>query len=269
MDAENSSPEWADWNQSESAAFTIGIEEELMLLDGEDLTLANKIDLVMPRLPEDVAAQATEETHGSAVEICTEVTADVNSATAQLGHLRSELAETLALLGLKGAGAGTHPFAVWQEIVVTSGERYAFVHGSMRELARREPTFALHIHVGLPDPETAIRTYNRMRVHLPLLLALSANSPYWQGRDTGLASSRTPLFQAFPRVGIPRAFEDYGHYARTVDLLIRTKAIPDRSFLWWDIRPQPGIGTLEIRSMDSQTRTDDAAALAALTQCLV
>jgi carboxylate-amine ligase len=139
----------------------------------------------------------------------------------------------------------------------------------MRELARREPTFALHLHVGLNDPEMAIEVSNRMRVHLPLLLALSANSPYWQGRDTGLASARTPLFQAFPRVGVPRAFSDYSHYVRSVDLLIETEAIPDRSYLWWDIRPHPGIGTIEIRVMDAQTRSADAAALVALTRSLV
>src|SRR5690606_31165045 len=120
---------------------------------------------------------------------------------------------------------------------------------------------ALHVHVGLPDAETAIGVCDRMRVHLPLLLALSANSPYWQGRDTGLASARTPLFQAFPRVGIPRPFGRYGKYVEAVDLLVRTGAIPDRSYLWWDIRPHPGIGTVEIRVMDAQSRARDAAPL--------
>ena len=107
-----------------------------------------------------------------------------------------------------------------------------------------------------------------MRVHLPLLLALSANSPFWQGRDTGLASARTPLFQAFPRVGIPRAFRDYAEYVETVDLLIRTEAVPEPTFLWWDVRPQPALGTVEVRIMDAQTRCDDTAALVALVQCL-
>ena len=123
----------------------------------------------------------------------------------------------------------------------------------MRELARREPTFALHVHVGIADPETAIRVANRMRVHLPLLLALSANSPFWQGRDTGLASARTPLFQAFPRVGIPRAFDAYEEYVESVDMLIRCEAVPEPTFLWWDVRPQPRFGTVEVRIMDAQT----------------
>ena len=262
-------PAWAEWHQDQAGKFTIGVEEELMLLDGDDFALANRIETVMPRLPEPVVVQATQETHGSALELCTRVHAEVGGAMVDLHELRSGLAETLATLGLRAAGSGTHPFAIWQEIAVTGGERYEFVQGSMRELARREPTFALHVHVGLPDPETAIQVHNRVRVHLPLLLAVSANSPFWQGRDTGLASARTPLFQAFPRVGIPRPFRDYAHYAKEVDLLIRTEAVPDRSFLWWDIRPQPEIGTVEIRSMDAQSRMDDTAALVALVQSVV
>ena len=170
---------------------------------------------------------------------------------------------------MRAAGAGTHPFAVWQEIVVSAGERYQFVYGSMRELARREPTFGLHVHVGVPDPEAAIHAANRLRTHIPLLLALSVNSPFWQGRDTGLASARTPLFQAFPRVGIPRAFADYAEYVEAVDVLIRCDAVPEPTFLWWDVRPQPRFGTVEVRIMDAQTTLADTAAIAALVQSIV
>ena len=138
----------------------------------------------------------------------------------------------------------------------------------MRELARREPTFALHVHVGVADPEDAVRLANRLRAHLPLLLALSANSPFWQGRDTGLASARTPLFQAFPRVGIPRAFDDYADYVEAVDLLIRCGAFPEPTFLWWDVRLQPRFGTVEVRIMDAQTTVEDTAALVALVQSI-
>jgi carboxylate-amine ligase len=139
----------------------------------------------------------------------------------------------------------------------------------MRELARREPTFALHVHVAVPDPESALLALNRLRSHLPLLLALSANSPFWQGRETGLASARTPLFQAFPRVGIPRAFLDYQDYVSTIDLLLRCEAFPEPTFLWWDARLQPRFGTIEVRIMDAQTTVADSAALTALVQCLV
>src|ERR671925_580343 len=169
---------------------------------------------------------------------------------------------------LRVATAGTHPFAVWHNIVVSSGSRYQFVYGSMRELARREPTFALHVHVGVEDPEDAVRLHRRLRIHLPLLLAVSVNSPFWQGRDTGLASARTPLFQAFPRVGIPRGFRSYAAYVEAVDLLIRCGAIPEPTFLWWDVRPQPRFGTIEVRVMDAQTTLPDVAGLTALILCL-
>jgi len=138
----------------------------------------------------------------------------------------------------------------------------------MRELARREPTFALHVHVGVDEPEDGIRLANRMRAHLPLLLALSVNSPFWQGRDTGLGSARTPLFQAFPRVGIPRHFKDYAEWIETVDMLIRCQAFPEPTFLWWDVRPQPRFGTVEVRILDAQTTVAETVALAALVQCI-
>ena len=187
----------------------------------------------------------------------------------ELGALRRELDYTLKPLSMRAASAGTHPFAVWQEIVISAGERYQFVYGSMRELARREPTFGLHVHVGVPDAEQAIHAANRLRTELPLLLALSVNSPFWQGRDTGLASARTPLFQAFPRVGVPRAFHGYDEYVESVDVLIRSDAVPEPTFLWWDVRPQPRFGTVEVRIMDAQTTLADTAAIAALVQSIV
>ena len=153
--------------------------------------------------------------------------------------------------------------------MISGRDRYQFVYGSMRELARREPTFALHVHVGVPDPEAAIRAVNALRIQIPGLLALSVNSPFWQGRDTGLGSARTPLFQAFPRVGIPRSFSDYAEYVEAVDALIRADAIPEPTFLWWDVRPQPRFGTVEVRIMDSQSTVRETAAIAALVQCIV
>lgn len=266
----DSLPDWAAWPETTHplGEFTLGVEEEVMLISGLSNALANRIDAVLPRLPADVVTHMTPETHGSAVELRTDVHSDVSSAIEQIISLRHSLAATLKTLRLRAASAGTHPFAVWEEIVVSAGERYQFVHGSMRELARREPTFALHVHVGIADPEVAIKVHNRMRIFLPILLALSANSPFWQGRDTGLSSARTPLFQAFPRVGVPRPFHSYQQYVDNVDLLIRTDAIPEPTFLWWDVRPQPSLGTLEIRVMDSQTRNEDTAALVALTQCI-
>ena len=162
-----------------------------------------------------------------------------------------------------------HPTTVWQETRISGGERYQQLYASLRELARREPTFALHVHVAVADPEDAVRAMNGLRAHLPLLLALSANSPFWQGRETGLASTRTPMFGAFPRVGLPRAFADYDDYVESIDLLMRCGAFPEPTFLWWDVRLQPRWGTVEVRIMDAQTTVDDSAALVALVQSLV
>jgi carboxylate-amine ligase len=240
-----------------------------MLLDpAEDWALAQRIDDVLPRLSPTLSQRMTAETHESAIELSTDPHGTVDAAISQLGELRRALADELAPLGLRAAGAGTHPAAVWSEIQVSGGERHQQVYRSMRELARREPTFALHVHVGVGDPEAAIGLYNRLRGHLALLLAISANSPFWQGRDTGLASARIPIFQAFPRVGIPRAFADYRQYVETVDLLLRCGAFPEPTFLWWDIRPQPRFGTIEIRVMDAQTRLESTRALVALLQSI-
>jgi carboxylate-amine ligase len=266
----DTAPAWATWAQPhELGAYTVGIEEEVMLLDETSWALAHRIDSVLPRLPRAGSESFTAETHGSALEIQTGVHARIGAAVEELATLRGELEATLRPLSMRAAVGGTHPFAVWQEIVVSAGERYQFVYGSMRELARREPTFGLHVHVGVPDAEAAIHAANRLRTHIPLLLALSVNSPFWQGRDTGLASARTPLFQAFPRVGIPRAFADYAEYVESVDVLIRCDAVPEPTFLWWDVRPQPRFGTVEVRIMDAQTKLADSAAIAALVQCIV
>jgi glutamate---cysteine ligase / carboxylate-amine ligase len=260
---------WRQWNGCpRQSQYSVGVEEEAMLLDPDGWALAHHSDRVLRALPAQVVDHATDETHRSALELATGVHESVRSAIEEMESLRHALDGAVRSLGMRVASAGTHPSAVWQDTVVSSGKRYAFVYGSMRELARREPTFALHVHVGISSPNDAIRLVNRIRAHLPLLLALSVNSPFWQGRDTGLASTRTPLFQAFPRVGIPRRFRDYSDYADTVDLLIRCESMPDPTFLWWDARPQPRFGTVEVRIMDAQTSLEETASLAALVQCI-
>jgi carboxylate-amine ligase len=240
-----------------------------MLLRPLGGTLAQSIEKVLEALPGAIRSQVTSETHSAAVELATRPHGRIAEAVTELDALRGSLGGVLSSLDLAAGVAGTHPFAVWQEMVVASGARHQEVMGSVRALARREPTFALHVHVGLPDPELGMVAANRMRAHLPMLLALSANSPYWQGRDTGLASARTPLFQAFPRVGIPRAFPSYRDWVDAVNLLIETDAFPEPTYLWWDVRAQPRFGTVEIRIMDAQTSLARTAALAAFVQCLV
>jgi carboxylate-amine ligase len=182
--------------------------------------------------------------------------------------LRAALADELAPLGLRPACAGIHPLAAAGDSEVSNGDRYQALAASLRALAIREPTYALHVHVGIPTASDAIWLMDRMRAHMPLLLALSANSPFWRGRDSGLASMRTPVFQAFPRTGLPRRFASYDEYVATIDQLIRWRAIPGPSFLWWDMRLQPTLGTLEVRIMDVQIDAEDTAPLTALVQCL-
>ena len=240
-----------------------------MLLDPAGWALASRIDDVLAALSCQVAGAARAETHGSTLELASRPHATAGAAAQELAQLRASLVADLRPLGLRAAVAGMHPFALWSEVEVSRGARYQAVHDSMRELARREPTFALHVHVAVPEPEVAVRVMRNLRAHVPLLLALSANSPYWQGRDTGLASARIPVFGAFPRVGIPRAFGTYAEYVEAVDVLLRCHAFPEPTFLWWDVRLQPKFGTVEVRILDAQTRAEDNAALAALVQSLV
>ncbi|HEX8085076.1 MAG TPA: YbdK family carboxylate-amine ligase [Solirubrobacteraceae bacterium] len=259
---------WSEW-PAEGTPWSVGIEEEVMLLEPSTWALAQCVEEVLEALPSDVRSAVCSETHSGAIELNTRPFATVAEAAADLGSLRSHLAGVLDGLGLRAGCSGTHPFADWQEMRVAAADRHQEVAGSMRELARREPTFALHVHVAVPTASAAMSAANQLRAHLPILLAVSANSPYWQGRDTGLASARTPLFQAFPRVGIPRAFASYSDWVETVDLLIRCEAFPDHTFLWWDVRLQPRYGTVEVRIMDAQCSVERAAALTALVQCLV
>ena len=266
---ERSRGAWSDWAPAGVTPWTVGVEEEVMLLDPSDWSLASEADAVMAKLTGELASHTSTETHGSALELRTDPHENVAEGLSQLEYLRAGLARELATLDLKAAVAGLHPFTQWQSTKISEGDRYRFLYGSMRELARREPTFALHVHVAVPDPESAMLAANRLRSHLPLLLALSANSPFWQGRETGLASARTPLFQAFPRVGIPRAFADYDDYVSTIDLLLRCEAFPEPTFLWWDVRLQPRFGTIEVRIMDAQTTVADSTALTALVQSLI
>ena len=239
-----------------------------MLLDPDDWCLAQRIEDVLAALPEGMRTYVGAETHASAIELQTDPHGTVRETVGQLRRLRSDLADGLASIGLAAGAAGTHATAVWSEMEITPAERYSLIHETMRELAGREPTYALHVHVGVRNPERAIYLYNRLRAHLPTLLALSGNSPYWQGRDAGFASTRTVLWHAFPRTGMPRRYLAYDEWVEAVGLQIRSGALPEATFLWWDVRPQPKLGTVEVRVMDAQTRIEDTAALVALVQSI-
>jgi glutamate---cysteine ligase / carboxylate-amine ligase len=264
-------PPWAHWSTAAAdRPWTVGVEEEVMLLDARTCSVANRVDDVLAALPVGLAAHASAETHACVVELKTAAHATVAELAAELAALRPALDGVLRdQLGLRGAAAGTHPLAMRSAVAVTTDPRHRKVAATMGALALREPTMALHVHVAVPDGAMAVRALDGLRDDLPVLLALSANSPFWRGSDSGFASVRTPIFSMFPRVGIPRHFGSYARYVGTIDRMLCSVAIPDPSFLWWDARLQPRLGTVEIRIMDAQSRLADVAALSALAQCLV
>ncbi|MEJ7875558.1 MAG: YbdK family carboxylate-amine ligase [Solirubrobacterales bacterium] len=262
-------PKWAEWPQQPlSSQYSVGIEEELMLIDA-DGRLSFRGEEVVERFRESLGGYCSLETHAAVVEIETGPQPTVAQAVAELGKVRSSLIAPLETIGLQAAGAGTHPLATWVETKVPEQDRYQEVLETMRELARREPTMAMHVHVAVPNDAAAVAALNGLRERLPLVLALSANSPFWQARDTGLASTRTSLFGAFPRTGLPPYFASYADWVERVDVMIRCGAIPEPTFLWWDARLQPRFGTIEVRIADAQSRLEDVSALVALIQCLV
>jgi carboxylate-amine ligase len=262
-------PEWTHWpSEPVVADWSVGAEEEVMLLEPGGWQLAQAIDDVLPALSPSLAPSVSAETHAGALELATGAHRTSGAVATELAVLRARLAAELEPLGLRAGVAGTHPMAEWQQMRVSGGARYQLLRGTLRDLVHREPTFALHVHVAVRDPEVAVDVANRLRAHLPLLLALSANSPFWRGRDSGFASMRSPQFQAFPRSGIPRRFESYADWAESVRALIDAGAFPEPTFLWWDVRLQPRFGTIEVRIMDAQTTMRDVGALVALAQAV-
>jgi carboxylate-amine ligase len=246
--------------------YTIGIEEELMILDGESLELVNAIEsLLEPATVGDIKPELME----SVLEISTDPCPNTSVAGEQLRSLRRQVIEAAATKGLAIGAAGTHPFAMWEDQRIVARPRYRDLISALRFVARQELIFGVHVHVGVDDPEKAIHVANGMRVHMPVLLALSANSPFWRADTTGLASTRTPIFRAFPRVGIPPTYKGWEDYERRIEFMVTARVIEDYTYLWYDVRPHPMFGTVEIRVMDSQTRIEHTLGLAALVQGLV
>jgi carboxylate-amine ligase len=247
-------------------SFTIGIEEELMIVDAESLELVNAVESLL----EDVDhGEIKPELMEPVLEIATRPCRDVVEAGAQLRALRAQVRATAAGKGLTIGSAGTHPFAMWEDARIVQRPRYRELISALRFVARQELIFGLHVHVGIDDPDAAIYVANGMRLQLPILLALSANSPFWRADRTGLMSSRTPIFRAFPRVGVPPLYADWQDYADQIDLLVRTGVIADYTYLWHDVRPHPAFGTVEVRVCDAQTRIEHTLGLAALIQAMV
>jgi carboxylate-amine ligase len=253
-------------HQFAGPSFTLGIEEELMILDDQSLDLSNAIETMLEVAPEgDVKPELME----SVLEIATAPAPNTAEAGKELRRLRHEVTAAAETKDLTIGSAGTHPFAMWEDQRIVARPRYRDLISALRFVARQEIIFGTHVHVGIDDPDKAIHVANGMRVHLPVILALSANSPFWRGDATGLASTRTPIFRAFPRVGVPPTFDDWADYEAKIEFMCRSRVIEDYTYLWWDVRPHPNFGTVEVRVCDAQTRVDHTLALAALIQALV
>src|SRR6266540_1475051 len=248
--------------------FTIGIEEELMILDPDGFGLAQEIEAILAAVPPEFEGQVKPELLQSVLEIATKPCRDVSEAGEQLRTLRRAVSGIAEQRGLLLAAVGTHPFALWEEQRIVERERYRELVDELGFIARQELIFGTHVHVAIEGADRAIYVADAIRRYLPLLLALSANSPFWRGQDTGMMSARTPIFRAFPRVGIPPHYGTWEIYSHRVEQMMRGGAIEDYTYMWWDVRPHPNFGTVETRVFDQQTTLEHTVALAALTIAL-
>ncbi len=246
--------------------YSIGIEEEHMIVDVERFELVSAIERLLAAAPHD---EIKPELMESVLEIATKPCRDLGEAGRELRGLRAQVRSVAEAHGLTIGSAGTHPFAMWEDQRIVQRPRYRDLINALRFVARQELIFGLHVHVGVDDPEKAIHVANGMRVHVPILQALSANSPFWRGQRSGLMSTRTPIFRAFPRVGIPPAYRDWAHYEQEIAFMVESGVMEDYTYLWYDVRPHPRFGTVEIRACDAQTRVEHTLGLAALIQAMV
>jgi carboxylate-amine ligase len=247
--------------------FTLGIEEEFQLIDPETRDLRSHVQ----HLLEDehtLQDQLKPELHQSVIEVGTNICRDIKEARGEVVRLRSDLARLAHRNGLTIAAAGTHPFALWENQEITPNERYKAIVEDLQQIARANLIFGLHVHVGIEDREQAIHIMNAARYFLPHIFALSTNSPFWRGRNTGLKSYRSKIFDRFPRTGIPDHFTSLSEYDNYIKLLIRTRCIDNAKKIWWDVRMHPFFDTLEFRICDVPMRVDETIALAALIQAV-
>ncbi len=246
--------------------FTLGVEEELMIVDAECFGLVNAIEQLLAAAPE---GSFHPELLESVLEISTRPCATTAEVGEQLRALRRHVREIALAHGLTIGSAGTHPFSLWEDQRIVGRTRYRDLVSALRFVARQELIFGMHVHVAVDDPDKAIHVANGMRVHVPVLLALSANSPFWRSDETGLLSTRMPIFRAFPRVGLPPAYRDWADYTQQIGFMVESGVMADYTYLWYDIRPHPRLGTVEIRACDSQTRLEHTLGLTALIQAMV
>ncbi len=251
-------------------SLTIGIEEEYQTVDPVTRDLRSHIDSEIIAKGKMLLKEAVKaEMHQSVVEIGTGVCQNIKHAAKELKCLRSEIVTLAKQNGLRLAASGTHPFADWRKQDIYPDERYYTIVQDLKMVARANLIFGLHVHIGVEDRETQIQLMNASRYFLPHILALSTNSPFWLGMDTGLKSYRGKVFDKFPRTNIPDYFPSWGEYESFVNLLVRTNCIDNAKKIWWDIRPHPNFPTLEFRICDVPMRADEAIAIAALIQATI
>src|SRR5579884_1171176 len=256
-----------DVNYGRSAPFTLGVEEELQLVDATTYDLTSRYAEVFgeaARHDDRIKPELLQST----VEVATEPVRTVAEAIAEAGELRQRAHEHAEGHGVRVLSAGTHPFSRYEHQDVTEKPRYEELVDALQWAVERQLIFGLHVHVGLESAQQAIAVANALRTWLPELLALSANSPYWHGRDSGLHSTRSKVFDAMPRSGLPPAFASFEEFELLVDRGVRTGSFEDYTFIWWDLRPHPRLGTIEVRICDAQTRLENVAVLVALVQSL-
>ena len=248
--------------------FTIGVEEEYLLVDKETRALViDPPQSLIGECEEILGEQVTAELLRSQIEIGTRVCNNVQEVREELVRLRGAVIEVTSRHGLAPIAASTHPFSRWTEQKQTKKDRYEALTTEMQAAARRLVICGMHVHVGINDDALRIDLMNQMGYFLPHLLALSCSSPFWEGRDTGLKSYRLTVFDALPRTGLPERFQSFAEYQRHVDILINAGALEDSTKIWWDLRPSDRYPTLETRIMDVCTRLDDAVTLAAILVC--
>ena len=249
--------------------FTLGVEEEYQVIDPKTRELISHEQKIVEIADEILEGQVKAEMHQAVVEVGTVICKDIKEVRSQVTHLRKTISEVAASLDLRIAAAGTHPFSEWEKQLITVHPRYDEIVQELQDAARSNLIFGLHVHVGIEDREMAIHIYNSVRYFLPHIYALSTNSPFWEGRNTGFKSFRTKVFDKFPRTGIPDFFSGFGEYERYVNLLVETKCIDNAKKIWWDVRVHPFFPTIEFRICDVPLTIDETVTITALIQALV
>lgn len=249
--------------------FTLGIEEEYQVIDPETRELTSHDQQIVVEAAKVLDEQVKAEMHQAVVEVGTNICKDISEARTEVTHLRRSISSIANNLGFRIGAAGTHPFSEWEKQLLTPNPRYEQIINELQDTARSNLIFGLHVHIGMEDKGIGMHISNAMRYFLPHLYALSTNSPFWEGRNTGFKSFRSKIFDKFPRTGIPGAFANFADYENYINILVKTNCIDNPKKIWWDIRLHPFFPTLEVRICDVPMTIDETICIAALIQAIV